>query len=229
MVKIPISITKSDLYSIARHYQRYYASKILLTYNNYLLKEDESSIEGIPDCSIINIIEDADYPDDFYYDKLMKKYENNEKQQLFFTFSTGERKPLILPKNIPIEQIKKAIYSKFSINEKEFKIIDFEKYYHSGFTQFTIEQLCYSCSHNRFGKIVTYKFLIKNAKFTLQIGLLDSIKRLIENIQNTIGNEYKLKCIYIGRIKCEKNEEKSLSSLGINGNFECHLEFENNN
>ena len=231
MVKIPISITKSDLYSIDRHYQKFYLSKIILTYNNYLLKEDESSIEGIPEGSVINIIEDVDYPDDFYYDKIMKKYENSEKDNIGFDFPSGVRKVLTLPKNIPIDEIKKSIFSKLSIYIYKY-FYDFERSYQSGFRHFKIVQLFGCCEHTDFGKIITYKFLYKTAQFILQIGLLNSIKNLIKRIQNTINDqnlENKLKCIYIGRIKYENNEEKSLASLGIIGDFECRLEFENNN
>ncbi len=55
----------------------------------------------------------------------MKKMKRNH----FFHFSTGDgdrRKVLILPNNISMEEMKKAIFSKFSINEKEYEILDFE-------------------------------------------------------------------------------------------------------
>ena len=78
-VKIPNSLSKSDLYSIAKKYQKFYNSNILLSYNNYLLKNDETPIAGIPDGSIINIIEDAYYPDDSYYNLLIKNMKMNQK------------------------------------------------------------------------------------------------------------------------------------------------------
>ena len=75
-VKLPKSITKSDLYSIAKKYQEDFYSTIILSCNNYLLKEDDTTIEGIEEGSIINIIEDIDFPDGSYYRELMKKNEN---------------------------------------------------------------------------------------------------------------------------------------------------------
>ena len=62
-VKLPKSITKSDLYSIAKKYQVDFYSDILLSCNNYLLKNDDTSIEGIEEGRVINIIEDIDFPD----------------------------------------------------------------------------------------------------------------------------------------------------------------------
>ena len=82
-VKLPKSITKSDLYSIAKKYQTNYYSNIILSCNNYLLKDDDSSIEGIEEGSVINIIEDADFPDGAYYKALMKKNKNNETMSFF--------------------------------------------------------------------------------------------------------------------------------------------------
>ena len=83
-VKLPNSITRSDLYSIAKKYQTDYFSDIILSYNNYLLKNDNSTIEGIPENSIINIIEDVDYPDDSYYNNLMKKKLERRKNPICF-------------------------------------------------------------------------------------------------------------------------------------------------
>lgn len=75
-VKIPKSLTKKELYSIAKKYQIDYYSNIILSCNNYLLQCDDTLIEGISEGSIINIIEDVDFPDGSYYKVLMKKHEN---------------------------------------------------------------------------------------------------------------------------------------------------------
>ena len=79
-VKLPKSITKNDLYSIAKKYQDDYYSNIILSCNNYLLKEDDTTIEGIKEGSIINIIEDIDFPDGSYYRALLKKMKITKKQ-----------------------------------------------------------------------------------------------------------------------------------------------------
>ena len=55
-IKIPISINKSDLYSIADNYKSHPSFKFILSYKNIMIKEDESSIEEIPEGAEINII-----------------------------------------------------------------------------------------------------------------------------------------------------------------------------
>ena len=53
---------------MAKKYQEDFYSTIILSCNNYLLKEDDNTtIEGIEEGSIINIIEDIDFPDGSYY------------------------------------------------------------------------------------------------------------------------------------------------------------------
>ena len=42
------------------------------------------SNEGIPEGSIINIIEDVDFPDGSYYKALMKKHESENKVSFIF-------------------------------------------------------------------------------------------------------------------------------------------------
>ena len=72
-IKIPISISKSDLYSIADNYKSHPTFKFILSYKNIMIKEDESSIEEIPEGAEINIIEERPIPNTCYYDKLKKK------------------------------------------------------------------------------------------------------------------------------------------------------------
>ena len=74
-IKIPISITKNDLYSIANNYTSHPTLKFKLSYKNIMIKEDESSIEEIPEGAEINIIEERPIPNTCYYDKLKKKME----------------------------------------------------------------------------------------------------------------------------------------------------------
>ena len=64
------------MYSIAKKYQYENYSNIILSYNNYLINKDDTTIEGFEEGSIINIIEDIDIPDGSYYKYLMKKFEH---------------------------------------------------------------------------------------------------------------------------------------------------------
>ena len=219
-VKVPITLTKSDLYSIARYYQDCYYSKIILAYNNYLIKEDESSIEGIPENSVINIIEDADYPDESYYNKILEKYKNKKFNQIVFELNSNKHS-ISLPENIKFDEMKKAVFSKLHINEKQYKIIRYGTY---SFYNYRIDEVGELCRHVLFGKKMKAFFMYKNNEMSVNIGTLNSIKSLIQNINNALGDKKVIR-IGIGMNKFGKNDEKSLSSVGINEDFKCSLEF----
>ena len=57
-----------------------------------MIKEDESSIEEIPEGAEINIIEERLIPNTCYYDSLKKKYGNNDIKDITFEESSGEKK-----------------------------------------------------------------------------------------------------------------------------------------
>ena len=219
-VKVPTSLTKSDLYSIARYYQDCYYSNIILAYNNYLLKEDESSIEGIPENSVINIIEDVDYPDESYYNKILEKYKNKKFNQIVFDLNS-KKHSIALPENIKFDEMKKAVFSKLHLNEKQFKLIRYATY--SSYN-YRIDEVGEMCRHVLFGKKIKAFFMYKNKEMNVNIGTLNSIKNLIRNINNTLGDKKAIR-IGIGMNKFGKNDEKSLSSIGINKDFKCSLEF----
>ena len=219
-VKVPTSLTKSDLYSIARYYQDCYYSNIILAYNNYLLKEDESSIEGIPENSVINIIEDVDYPDESYYNKILEKYKNKKFNQIVFDLNS-KKHSIALPENIKFDEMKKAVFSKLHLNEKQFKLIRYATY--SSYN-YRIDEVGEMCRHVLFGKKIKAFFMYKNKEMNVNIGTLNSIKSLILNINNTLGDKKAIR-IGIGMNKFGKNDEKSLSSVGINKDFKCSLEF----
>ena len=219
-VKVPTSLTKSDLYSIARYYQDCYYSNIILAYNNYLLKEDESSIEGIPENSVINIIEDVDYPDESYYNKILEKYKNKKFNQIVFDLNS-KKHSIALPENIKFDEMKKAVFSKLHLNEKQFKLIRYATY--SSYN-YRIDEVGEMCRHVLFGKKIKAFFMYKNKEMNVNIGTLNSIKNLIRNINNTLGDKKAIR-IGIGINRFGKNDEKSLSSIGINKDFKCSLEF----
>jgi len=82
-VKIPLSITKYDLYSIAQNYKCFKNnnkhsntgnhSNILLIHNNLILNRNVTSIECINNNDVIIIIEPRNFPDDSYYKSLQKR------------------------------------------------------------------------------------------------------------------------------------------------------------
>ena len=235
-VKLPKSITKSDLYSIAKKYQTNYYSNIILSCNNYLLKEDDTSIEGIEEGSVINIIEDIDFPDGAYYKALMEKNKNYETMDFYFKVQ-GKTNRITFPKNITVSEMVRAALSKLLLNYKssnidginksdETKIIN--KFYDN--KAFTISFSDPLEPHWKFGKIICAN-VFENAFFKnttyIAIGTLNSINRLIYSIENHFFK--KLKKVKILNKEFYKNEIKnfSLKSIGLNDNFDCIVEFEN--
>jgi len=237
-VKLPKSITKSDLYSIAKKYQVDYYSNILLSCNNYLLKNDDTSIEGIEEGSVINIIEDVDFPDGAYYKALMEKNKNYETKSIFFKVE-GKMNKIQFPKNITVSEMVRAAFSKLLINYKSASIDSIDKsdetkiinkfYDNKAFTIYFSDPLE---PHWKFGKIIYARVFNKAKKentitTTISIGTLNSINQLISSVEGFFTK--KVKKIIIGKKELYKNEIKnfSLKSIGINDNFTFLVEFEN--
>ena len=222
-VKVPNSITKSDLYSIAKKYQTDYYSDIILSHNNFLLKNDNSSIESIPENSIINIIEDVDYPDESYYNNLLKKNEKEKKIQIGFIIPSGKYRYLLFPENITISEMIKAALSKLSLNSKSVHIIDLNPNDNSKINKliynqsFHIIQRNFLNYHWIFGKIVIATIKSKDKKvLDLHIGILNSTLQLINSIECNLNR--KIKNVFINNVLIEREKEKSLASIGINEN-----------
>ena len=230
-VKIPNSITKRDLYSIARKYQVDIYSNIILSCNNYLLLEDDTLIEGIEEGTVINIIEDIDFPDGSFYKALMKKHENAEKKNLRFNIVNENSKIIEFPKNITVSEMMKAAFSKLLLNSKSSrmlgipsdnsKINQFQEY-----QSFTIYKADPLEKHWRFGKKILATVISNNKIETIiQIGTLNSITQLIKGIELSFSK--KLKKLYIREMEYGKNDIKSLKSIGIDDNFLCKVELGN--
>ena len=107
-VKIPNSITKLEFYSIANLYKALYFSKFLLIHKNLILEKDDSSIDGINDGDFVIIIENRNYPDNSYYSYLRKKSKNDEKINIEFNNSNGEKTMISLPINTSISEMLNA-------------------------------------------------------------------------------------------------------------------------
>jgi len=78
IVKIPISLRKNEIYSIAEKYKSSYFYEIKqLIHNNKILENDNSSIDCILEGDSIKIIEFLDDCDLTYYDSLFLKHKNS--------------------------------------------------------------------------------------------------------------------------------------------------------
>ena len=245
-VKIPLSITKYDLYSIAQKYKCFHNnikhvygdhSNILLINNNLILNRDETSIECINNNDIIIIIEPRNFPDDSYYKSLLERTKN--KENITFEFSSGKVINRIFLDDIKIYEIYKSLNLEFGLDIFTYKLL------FSGLTLKINDQNNGSNLFRRkiiinesesdiidfikFGKFViaTIKYNIKNGSSTtyIYIGILNSVKNLIEVFQYK-NLPKKLKKFTIGNKAIEKNDTMSLFSLGIKNNFTCFAEFE---
>ena len=241
-VKIPLSITKYDLYSIAQKYKCFKKnnkhvtgnhSNILLMHNNLILNRDETSIEFINENDIIIIIEPRNFPDDSYYKSLQERTEN--KRQISFEFSSGKRIYRIFPYDIKIYEIYKSINLEFGFdinsyylyaNGKQLKINDQQEGSFSFDSTITIFE-CNICNNRSlFGKIVMVKIIYnKKNEQKESIGILNSIKHLKGLILISLGWK-KIKQIKIENKVLEEGVNRSLYSLGIKNDFNCFVEYE---
>ena len=116
-IKIPISINKNDLYSIADKYKSHSSLKFILSYKNIMIREDESSIEEIPEGAEINIIEERPIPNTCYYDNLKKKYGNDDIRNISFSESNGIKRVLIFSGKTTLFDVKKAYNNLYGLND----------------------------------------------------------------------------------------------------------------
>ena len=240
-VKIPLSITKYDLYSIAQKYKcfqnnkKHYTgdkSNILLINKYLILNRDETSIECIGDNDIIIIIEPRNFPDDSYYKSLQERTE--EKRLIGFKFSSGLRIYRIFPDDIKIYEIYKSYNLEFGLDIYTYKLlfcglplkISDQKEGSFLFKGIIMIHEFKIFKKNTFGKIVTAIILnnIKGGEL-VSIGILNSIKDLIAEVQMRIDLK-KLKKFTIENKIIEKGDTMSLFSLGIESDFNCFAEFE---
>ena len=122
-VNIPKTITKFDLYTIARHYKsnKFIETNVLLIYNNILLKYDESPIDSISENDFIKVIDIRNYPDSSYYNSL--QCINKNKTNYIFKFPSGNIQNLVLPTDIKISQLLKAFYLKNGFDSNSYKFV----------------------------------------------------------------------------------------------------------
>ena len=237
IVKLPKSLTKSDLYSIARKYQEDYYSKIILSCNNYLLKEDDNTtIDGIEEGSIINIIEDIDFPDGSYYKALIEKNKNYEKMHFQFKIN-GKSSNINFPKNITVSEMMKGALSKLLLNSKSSRFVNLSLYDKNAIISsfqmgivFNISRSAPLERHWRFGKIIRGIVYENNERLgSISIGNLNSIKQLITEI-SFIKASQKLIKLVIGsnEFLIDGIKDFSLKSIGINDDFKCKVKFVSN-
>ena len=237
-IKIPISINKSDLYSIAYKYKSNSSLKIILSYKNIMIKEDESSIEEIPEGAEINIIEERPIPNTCYYDKLIKKYGNDDMRNLVFLETSGKKKVLSFPGKVTLSDAKISFFNIYGLNDGTSNILfDAEKLENNDERKIkditacnlslTVIKSMETLSYGKvFGKAIIGKVTVKNKEqekgnttnFIIEIGTLDPTSKLYENIETTLCLGKKIKKLYLNNKEISRYEQ-SMLSLGIKEDF----------
>ena len=238
-VKVPISIDKKTLYSIARLYKGGYYSDILLIYMNCILFKDESPIDSIGDGDYVIIIESEYYLDDTYFNSLINKNNNKKKINLMLETPKGRRN-IIIPSDTKLSEIYKAlilhfgydyyfIYKDKKITEKDERVIE------NGKTVLAYQSNVYNYlsiltilgkeiflnikskdERGNYGRIVFQNF---------PVGLLNSVKQLLNYIE--VQTNYKIKNLFLGGKEINLEENESFGSLGIKGDTNCTIIYYN--
>lgn len=118
--KLPKSISKFDLYTIIMEkYKINY--NFLLVHKETILNRDDSSIDSFSDNDNIIIIKDVYYPDDSYYNFLLKK--SGEKKNIHFVGNDINKLTMILPESVKIGELVKAFYIKLGIDDKKYLLL----------------------------------------------------------------------------------------------------------
>lgn len=244
-VRIPCSISKRDLYSIAWPYKTLFSSEIMLVHNNNILKEDESSIDNIQNEDIITIIESIVFPDDSYYNNLIQNNRNEEMINVCFKDNNNSDFILYLefPKNVTINELQKAFYLKFGYNKANMNLYNYSYNSLNDYNDKKVYELFIFTIYFRiagegllgtyiqtFGKVINveieYALNHEIMHQTTQIGLLNTCKDLINYIEASLSDSsLKIKRMYLNKKEVNINEIKSLASLGINNDCVCFVEF----
>ena len=236
-VRIPITITKYDLYTIAKLYKNnnQSSSDVLLIYQNKVLAQDESSIEFMSEDEEIRIIEPRNYPDDLYYNFLNQT--NEPKFNIIFSLQSGCKKNLILPESTSISDMIKAFKLKFGLENDYTELIynsiklsakDNRKIMDVIINGSVILVLNIINSPYVIGKSVVVNISYNTKKilenWIFDIGLLNSIKYIIDKVESF--HRARIKNLSIGNKKLTRDDERCLSEIGIFQNFDCIVEFE---
>jgi len=177
-----------------------------------MIKEDESSIEEIPEGSKINIIEERYIPNSWYYDSLKKNMENDNIRNITFKKSHGYQKVLQFPGKATLSDVKISLFNKYGLNENMNLLYSAEKLKDND--ERMIKDITSSSSFfmyiydpmkiynwKEFGKIIfgnlTTKIKTEEKEdiqnFKIEIGALESTSKLYRKIENVLCKRKKLK------------------------------------
>ena len=203
-----------------------------------MIKEDESSIEEIPEGAEINIIEDRPIPNTCYYDSLIKKYGNYDMRNIIFIEPSGKKKLFNFPGKATLSDAKISYNNKNGYNENMSQLI-FDGEVLKGNDRRIIKDLTNTslniiakitmetCNRKYFGKYLRGNVTVKNKanekndiiNLKIEIGDLESTSKLFIIIENIMDKRRGIKKLYLLDKEINREDEKSLKSLGVKDNF----------
>ena len=241
-VKIPISLKKNELYSIANNYKLRKFSDITLSHKNIILNDDDSSINEIEKEDEILIIEELEGINAAYYKTYLEKHKNDKLINIYFEKTNGYKKNMVFSVNTTIkEMIKIYLFESdipekyknkfcFTYNAETLNINDTLSLSQKGFKEqsriMVIEiNIVGNNKDNIKGKELkaTFKKQKKIIK-TCYIGTLNQVKDLFSHL-NDLPNSKDIINIRIKGKIFENDETRTLSSFGIRNDFICEIGF----
>ena len=238
-VKVPCSLRKNELYYTANNYKMFEFSKMQLFHKKGFLNEDETSIDCINDDDEIKIIEEIDGVDFSYYEVYLSKHKNEPKINIFFYLCDGKKKGLALTQKTSIEEMSKILFNEINVPENNRN--DFILLFNGSEVNISekssleknniINGMSFSVIRRNMldfkfceGKIMEVLIIYKNnIKDKTYVGTLVKVKDFYDRITIFFPN-IKISKITINGKEIEKNDERTLSSIGIRDNFSCYIE-----
>ena len=237
-VLIPCSLRKNDLYGAASRFKKFEFSQMQLFHKETFLNSDETKIDCINEGDEVKIIEVLLGVDFSCYDSYLSKHENEEKINITFC-QDGRKRVLHFTLYTTIKEMINLFFNKMYIPECErenfFFLIGNEKLDvndenlknkikdQSKIAVITV----YSNSHSLYGyngkNIIALIKVNGNQIAELTFGTLELIKNVYKNLENShILDKFKFK---INGKEFEKDDERTLSCIGIRENFIFDIEY----
>jgi hypothetical protein len=239
-VLIPCSLRKNDLYGAASRFKKFEFSQMQLFHKDKFLNSDETKIDCINEGDEIKIIEVLFGVDFSYYDSYLSKHENEEKINITFCFQDGRKVVLYLIPNTTIKEMKNLFFNKMNIPECERTNFDFlydGKKLDANDDIFinkikdpskspSITVLNFYNSHSLYGYKGKNIIALININGRLIAERIFGTLELIKNVYKSIENTYILDILKfkINGKEIQKDDERTLSCMGIREEFTCDIE-----
>ena len=243
-ILIPCSLRKNDLYGAASRFKKFEFSQMQLFHKETFLNSDETKIDCINEGDEVKIIEVLLGVDFSCYDSYLSKHENEEKINIYFCCHDGRKKVLQFTLNTTIKEMANLFFNKMYIPECERENFNF---IYEGSTLDVNDEILKNKIkvQSKFPSITVYYWSNSNSLYGHKgknIGALIYINgrliakrifgtlELIKNFYKGIENSY---CLDILKFKIngkeiQKDDERTLSCMGIREEFTCDIEYKEN-